>query len=84
MCFEQGANGRSGRRARARPRGPSGPQRPTGAELAKATGWQPHSVRGVLTATIKKRLNLPLVSAKGEDGVRRYHIAVLREDGAIG
>lgn len=52
------------------------------AELSKATGWQEHSVRGVLTATIKKRLNLPLVSAKGEDGVRRYHIAVLRGDPA--
>ena len=49
-------------------------------ELAKATGWQEHSVRGVLTATVKKRLNLPLVSEKGTDGVRRYHIAVLRTD----
>lgn len=47
-------------------------------ELAKATDWQPHSVRGVLTATVKKRLNLPLISEKGEDGVRRYYVAPLR------
>lgn len=45
------------------------------AELAKATDWQPHSVRGVLTATIKGRLGLPLISEKGEHGVRRYYIA---------
>lgn len=48
------------------------------AELAKATDWQPHSVRGVLTATIKNRLNLPLISEKGEDGVRRYFVAPIR------
>lgn len=48
------------------------------AELAKATAWQPHSVRGVLTATIKNRLNLPLISEKGEDGVRRYFVAPIR------
>jgi hypothetical protein len=45
------------------------------AELANATDWQPHSVRGVLTATIKGRLGLPLISEKGEDGVRRYYVA---------
>lgn len=48
------------------------------AELAKATAWQPHSVRGVLTATVKNRLNLPLISEKGEDGVRRYFVAPIR------
>jgi hypothetical protein len=45
------------------------------AELADATGWQPHSVRGVLTATIRGRLGLPLISEKGEDGIRRYYVA---------
>jgi hypothetical protein len=45
------------------------------AELAKATDWQPHSVRGVLTATVKGRLGQPLISEKGEDGIRRYYIA---------
>lgn len=49
-------------------------------ELAKATNWLPHSVRGVLTATVKGRLGLPLVSEKGEDGVRRYFIAPIRTD----
>ena len=48
------------------------------AELAAATDWQEHSVRGVLTATVKGRLNLPLISEKGVDGVRRYFIAPLR------
>jgi hypothetical protein len=48
------------------------------AELADATDWQPHSVRGVLTATIKGRLGLPLISEKGEDGIRRYFVAPIR------
>lgn len=45
------------------------------AELAHATDWQPHPVRGVLTATIKGRLGLSVVSERGEDGVRRYFVA---------
>lgn len=50
------------------------------AELAEATNWQLHSVRGVLTAVIKGRLGLPLISEKGADGTRRYHIAALRRN----
>jgi len=52
-------------------------RRPDGAslkELMKATGWLAHSVRGFLSGTIAKRMKLKLVSAKGEDGERRYSV----------
>ena len=48
------------------------------AELMTATEWQPHSVRGFLSGAVKKRLGIDVVSEKGEDGVRRYHVAALR------
>ena len=48
------------------------------AELALATAWQNHSVRGFLSATIKKKLELPLVSTKAEGEERRYHIGALK------
>ncbi|PIW55263.1 MAG: hypothetical protein COW16_06880 [Sphingomonadales bacterium CG12_big_fil_rev_8_21_14_0_65_65_10] len=40
------------------------------AEMAKATGWQTHSVRGALAGAFKKR-GLEISSEK-VDGVRRY------------
>lgn len=43
-------------------------------DLMDATGWQAHSVRGCLSAVVRKRLGLTLVSATGKDGVRRYRI----------
>jgi len=43
-------------------------------ELMKATGWQPHSVRGFLSGTIGKKMGLPVTSTKGEDGERSYSI----------
>lgn len=52
-------------------------KRPEGAslaELCKATGWQPHSVRGALSGTMKKKMGLKIISAK-TDGVRTYRIA---------
>ena len=42
------------------------------AELTSATGWQPHSVRGALAGTLKKKGHA-IVSEK-IDGERRYRI----------
>jgi hypothetical protein len=52
-------------------------RRPEGAtvdEVAHATGWQRHTVRGVFSGTLKKKLGLVLASAKEERG-RVYRIA---------
>ena len=47
-------------------------------EIVVATDWQPHSVRGFLSGAVKKRLGIDVISEKGEDGVRRYHVAALK------
>ena len=52
-------------------------RRPEGAtvdEVASATGWQRHTVRGVFSGTLKKKLGLTIASAKEERG-RVYRIA---------
>ena len=42
------------------------------ATIVKATGWQPHSVRGFLTAVVRNKLGLTLVSEKtGRERVYR-------------
>jgi hypothetical protein len=46
----------------------------TAKELMKATGWQPHSVRGFLSGTIGKKMELTVTSTKGEDGERTYSV----------
>jgi hypothetical protein len=43
-------------------------------ELATATAWQKHSVRGALAGTLKKKGHG--ISSDVIDGVRRYRIAV--------
>jgi hypothetical protein len=56
-------------------------RRPEGAtvdEVASATGWQRHTVRGVFSGTLKKKLGLTLASAQEERG-RVYRIAVLEQ-----
>src|SRR6202045_4329920 len=37
-------------------------------EVASVTGWQRHTVRGVFSGALKKKLGLPLASAKEERG----------------
>jgi Protein of unknown function (DUF3489) len=52
-------------------------RRPEGAtvdEVRAATGWQPHTVRGVFSGALKKKLGLAVVAAKEERG-RVYRIA---------
>ncbi len=54
-------------------------RRPEGAtvdEVVSATGWQRHTVRGVFSGTLKKKLGLIVASAKEERG-RVYRIAEL-------
>jgi hypothetical protein len=46
----------------------------TAKELIKATGWQPHSVRGFLSGTVGKKMGLAVTSTKSEDGERSYSV----------
>ncbi len=52
-------------------------RRPDGATIAQLTaemGWQPHSVRGVISGTLKKKLGLAVTSRKVEGRGRVYQI----------
>ena len=52
-------------------------QRNTGAtitELAKATGWQRHSVHGFISGTLKKKRGIEIGSTKEGTKDRRYRI----------
>jgi hypothetical protein len=50
------------------------PEGATVDEVASVTGWQRHTVRGVFSGTLKKKLGLTVASAKEERG-RVYRIA---------
>lgn len=67
------------------PKGPAGklgivvalmrrPEGATVAQMGEATGWQPHSVRGALAGTLKRKHKLTIVGEPGESG-RVYRIA---------
>lgn len=43
-------------------------------EVVSATGWQPHTVRGLFSGTLKKKLGLALNSAPEEGRGRVYRI----------
>ena len=52
-------------------------RRPAGAslpELRKATGWQPHSVRGFLSGAVKRKMGLHIDSVARDDGERAYRL----------
>src|SRR5258707_11171914 len=50
------------------------PEGATVDEVASVTGWQRHTVRGVFSGTLKKKLGLTVASAKEERG-RVYRVA---------
>lgn len=49
------------------------------AEMMEATGWEAHSIRGLISGVLKKRLNLNVVLESSSDGVRRYRILKLAQ-----
>jgi len=51
------------------------PQGATIAELTKSTGWQAHSIRGLLSATLKRKMKLKVKSECPEGKERRYRVA---------
>jgi hypothetical protein len=44
------------------------------AEIAKATDWQNHSIRGFVSGQLTKRMGLKVESTKSEAGERTYRI----------
>ena len=44
------------------------------AELAKATSWQAHSVRGFISGKLKNKQGLQINSSQEDDKPRRYFI----------
>jgi transglutaminase/protease-like cytokinesis protein 3 len=53
-------------------------KRPGGAtlkEIMKATAWQPHSVRGFLSGTLRKKFRMNVDSFKRDDKERTYRIS---------
>ena len=49
------------------------PEGATIAEVVATTGWRPHTVRGLFSGTLKKKLGLTLASERDERG-RTYRV----------
>jgi hypothetical protein len=89
---KQSGNARAAKAKTAPPRGRQRPQtkkqialsllqRSKGASIAEmqnAMGWQGHSVRGFLAATVKKMPDTVLTSEKPGSGPRRYRVDAAR------
>src|SRR5688572_12121316 len=45
------------------------------AEIAKATGWQNHTIRGFISGTVTKKMGLTVESVKDELGDRTYRLS---------
>ena len=45
------------------------------AQIATTLDWQPHSVRGAISGSLKKKRGLTVVAEKTADGERVYRIA---------
>lgn len=45
------------------------------AQIARALDWQPHSVRGAISGSLKKKQGLTVTNQMTEDGHRVYRIA---------
>jgi hypothetical protein len=44
-------------------------------EIAEATGWQKHTIRGAISGALKKKLGLEVTSTRDQQGRRIYRIA---------
>jgi hypothetical protein len=44
-------------------------------EIAQATDWQLHSIRGFLSGQIAKKMGLKIETTKADGGKRHYHLA---------
>lgn len=44
-------------------------------QIARALGWQRHTVHGVISATVRKRLGIKVTGTIGEGQTKTYRIA---------